>query len=197
MTKILLILKMRVWVRLNELTEINYILLSDILRVLTILVLLTIKLLGDANLVGYSIWRFWNRSLLGCLSYYLRMRGVLKLVDCANFTDVILLLWKSSNWVGNYLVLRQALRQWLALNPLDLSDVTLVWVIETLGLLLLGTSLLNILSLIDNVGYLTILPNQVIFFVLSRLVSSILLHKLHVAIVAIFVRRLVLVWDWS
>ena len=79
------------------------------------------------------------------------------------------------------------------MNPLDLSDVTLVWVIETLGLLLLGTSLLNILSLIDNVGYLTILPNQVIFFVLSRLVSSILLHKLHVAIVAIFVRRLVLV----
>lgn len=46
---------------------------------------------------------------------------------------------------------------------------------------LLAPILLNILSLIKNVGYLTSLPKYIIFIILILLVAAIILHKLDVA----------------
>ena len=85
------------------------------------------------------------------------------------------------------MILSKALLKRLALDSLHLPDFALVAVIDSLGLLLFAAILWNVLSLVDNVGYLSILPDHVVFFILVWLVSSVGLHELHVAIVSVFV----------
>ena len=65
-------------------------------------------------------------------------------------------------------------------------------VIDPLGLLLFTPILWNVLS-IENVGYLSVLTNHVVFLVWIRLVSAVRLHE-HVTVVSVFVGCAVLIW---